>query len=171
MSSWLARTPSSPSWSGLADDAEPGPEVKYAAARRGVTEGSSWLNGSRVAAAAPSPPAAAKLPSPRPPGGQPAKTTVNDWYVPTALPPPRAGPFKAIHRPEAGLAVGPRVTTRALLLAAVERDPLALLCLSDDLKGDREFVRTVVMHEGACLQHASDAMRDDRAVHFTSSAP
>ena len=43
------------------------------------------------------------------------------------------GPYCTQHNPRAGLFVGPLVTTRELLLLAVERDPLALLYFSDQV--------------------------------------
>lgn len=43
------------------------------------------------------------------------------------------GPYPTQHDPRAGLFVGPLVTTRELLLLAVERDPLALLYFSDQV--------------------------------------
>ena len=167
MSSWLSSTPST------SGDDEPGPNVKYELAASSGLESSaavrsetSWL-GRSLTPVAETAPERVELPPAEPPTA-PATSSEADWYVPTKVPPPRAGPFLAINRPLKGIVVGPRVTTRALLLAAVERDPLALLGLSDELKNDREFVKMAVAHEGCALQHASTAMRGNREVVLTA---
>lgn len=50
------------------------------------------------------------------------------------------GPYPTQHDPRAGLFVGPLVTTRELLLLAVERDPLALLYFSDQVSATKKFM-------------------------------
>jgi hypothetical protein len=63
-----------------------------------------------------------------------------------------------------GLVISAKTTTRELLLAAVERDPEALLELAKKYRADRDFVTAAVQHRGMLLQRASAELKNDRVV-------
>ncbi len=65
----------------------------------------------------------------------------------------------------AGLAKLPKAcANRIAMLAAVQRDPFALLLASDELKDDKEIVLAAVRQNGCLLAVASEELRNDLEV-------
>ena len=64
--------------------------------------------------------------------------------------------------------MGNRGTAREIMLERVSVQPMALMNITEELKGDREIVMTAVSKVGAALQYATEQLKGDREIVMTA---